>query len=449
MLTVGRNHSKLTLQDQECLKMLKSNYNVLNGFFLEKNVSRKDLPQDFKYLINPKHMCMQDVTNKSDPLAPIKVNVPKDIFIIIMIHSAPSNVNLRESIRETWGSVKEYQNYSIRLIFMLGIAANETIQAKLTNESKMYEDIVQASFIDAYVNMTYKISMGFKWISYYCPQAKFVLKMDDDIFADILQVITTLRYFDEIYSSYLIRDIDKIRPKERLLPYLYNRTRALPIESFGYIIKGFKLRENLIDRVTTSLTITNATQNSTTQGYTSCDERPYTMFDTDQYISTEYRKLFGSKGRIRDIILCRVQINERVLRDGGKWHTTPNEYPGIFYEPYCSGWIMILTPPTAYKIHKAYFARPYYKVDDAHVTGRLARMAGTLMIDVGDGFNLESKFDEFYTAKPFSFGRDQYLTHKMKYIFFSENDGNREKIKSYWTKALMAHNRYGHFLIKK
>lgn len=41
---------------------------------------------------------------------------------------------------------------------------------------------MQGNFKDAYRNLTYKHVMGLKWASRFCPNAKFVLKSDDDVF---------------------------------------------------------------------------------------------------------------------------------------------------------------------------------------------------------------------------------------------------------------------------
>ncbi|CAK9294336.1 unnamed protein product [Gordionus sp. m RMFG-2023] len=440
--------------DDECLKQLKSNYTMLNGIFLAKNVSLKDLPQDFEYIINPENMCYEYVTDmNSQQYAKKYTKVPKDIFIIIMIHTAPSHRNLRESTRETWGSIKEYYNYNIRIIFVLGITRDKSIQQQITNESDTYGDIVQASFLDAYVNMTYKMSMGFKWISYYCPHAEFILKMDDDIYADIFQVITTVHYFEKTYRSFLIDNIDRIRPKEKLLPYVYNQTDTLPMEHFDYIISGSQLREKLMRQATTPKPNINETiiPNDNIGGNTSCDEKAYTMLETDPHISAEYTKLFGSRNRIRDIIICSIMVNSAVLRDpNSKWYVPLEDHAGNFYEPYCSGWIMIMTPSTAYKLHKAYFTQPYLFVDDAHVTGKLARMAGTVLVTIHETVFLEGNFDRFIKPEQFNFVTPQppETATSVKYVFCN-NDGDREKMKFYWNKTLLAHNRYRQFLSKK
>lgn len=102
-------------------------------------------------------------------------------FLLILVHSAPTNFKKRLLIRETWGSLTDQ---STRLIFLLGAVNSSHLQQSLEVENSMFSDMVQGNFIDAYRNMTYKHVMALKWFSYYCPEAKYVLKIDDDVFVN-------------------------------------------------------------------------------------------------------------------------------------------------------------------------------------------------------------------------------------------------------------------------
>ncbi|CAK9294339.1 unnamed protein product [Gordionus sp. m RMFG-2023] len=450
-LKQNRNNFHLPPKNDECLQQLKSNYTMLNGFFLEKSASLKDLPQDFEFLINPENMCYAKVADESlDPLSQKDARRPEDIFIITMIHTSPNHFDLRESIRETYGSVKEYFNYKIRLVFVVGTTLDPSIQTQITNESKIYGDIVQASFVDAYRNMTYKITMGFKWISYYCPHAKFILKLDDDYYTDIFQVITTLDYFDKTYGSYLIQNIDKIRPKERLLPYINNQTDILSLETFDFVINDLKLRDSFMSNHAANSLTNDENMNPNSSQDTNCEQKSYTIFDTDPEISREYRELFGNTKRLRDIFFCAVKFNTIVLRSPSyKWYATEKEYIGNYYEPFCVGMVMILTPPTAYKLYKAYFTQPYFFIDDAHVTGKLARMTGTLMIDIQNTIHHEEDTLNLWLKEDQLGAMDDppwVTSSKLKYIL-NGNGASRENMKKYWNKTLIGHNRHERFFV--
>lgn len=116
-----------------------------------------------------------------------------DIFLLIFIHSAPRNFAKRKTIRETWASTRNVSCSQIRHVFLLGMVDDYELQRSIDSENKATGDIVQGNFLDTYRNLTYKHVMGLKWITYYCRNAKFILKTDDDIFVDVIQLVSHLK----------------------------------------------------------------------------------------------------------------------------------------------------------------------------------------------------------------------------------------------------------------
>lgn len=51
----------------------------------------------------------------------------------------------------------------------------------LIDENKLHNDIVQENFLDTYKNLTLKTIMGLKWVSDYCGNASYAMKIDDDV----------------------------------------------------------------------------------------------------------------------------------------------------------------------------------------------------------------------------------------------------------------------------
>lgn len=100
-------------------------------------------------------------------------------LLLILVHSHPSNEKLRKTIRATWGSVI---GRHFKLLFLFGIPKTKKEQRILTAENGRYGDVVQGNFADTYRNLTYKHVMALKWAIYFCPDAKYVLKCDDDVF---------------------------------------------------------------------------------------------------------------------------------------------------------------------------------------------------------------------------------------------------------------------------
>lgn len=123
---------------------------------------------DFKYRI-PKLPCNQTS------------EIPD---IIAMIHSGPLHIEQRQAIRETWGR----SNPKFRAYFILGSVLTKIVQTQIEREDAEHNDIIQGNFIDSYHNLTYKHTMVLKWASTNCPEAKYVIKLDDDVFPNIFKI---------------------------------------------------------------------------------------------------------------------------------------------------------------------------------------------------------------------------------------------------------------------
>lgn len=119
--------------------------------FINDRTTLIDL-QNFSFIIN------NNVCNKTKP-----------IILLILVHSAPVNLQKRNAIRETWGQ----QSISVITLFLVGISSH--YKKELIEENSMYKDLIQGNFVDVYRNITYKHVMGLKWVTYYC-SGKFLNK---------------------------------------------------------------------------------------------------------------------------------------------------------------------------------------------------------------------------------------------------------------------------------
>ncbi|RZC32725.1 Galactosyl T domain containing protein [Asbolus verrucosus] len=102
-------------------------------------------------------------------------------LLLILVHSDPKNVETRNTLRQTWGR----NTPLIKVLFVTGLVRRPALKQLLELENEEYGDLIQGSFYDAYRNMTYKHVMVFKYAIYHCPQAKYILKTDDDVFVNI------------------------------------------------------------------------------------------------------------------------------------------------------------------------------------------------------------------------------------------------------------------------
>lgn len=136
--------------------------------FISTTVLPSVNPHDFKCLINPKDLCSS-----------------KNLHFIIYVHSAPRNYKKRQTIRQTWGARSVLKKYHMRVVFIMGVVADQTVMDQVRLESNTYGDIVVENFLDTYRNLTYKAIAGLKWVSNYCDAVTYVIKSDDDILIDM------------------------------------------------------------------------------------------------------------------------------------------------------------------------------------------------------------------------------------------------------------------------
>ena len=67
-------------------------------------------------------------------------------------------------------------------------------------EAEDHNDVVIEDFHDTYLNLTLKTTFMLKWIGKSCPDAKFVFKVDDDVFVNTEKLWATLES-SHLYSS--------------------------------------------------------------------------------------------------------------------------------------------------------------------------------------------------------------------------------------------------------
>ncbi|ELT94601.1 hypothetical protein CAPTEDRAFT_25724, partial [Capitella teleta] len=125
---------------------------------------------------------------------------PSHVTMVILVHCAVGYFYERQLIRETWGSVvgpdarrwpgTDATYPEIRLYFLIAQPEeyDKEEELKLLNEQEVNNDLIRATFIDSYHNLTLKSLMGLKFMKEHCPRVNHLLKTDDDIFLNIYQI---------------------------------------------------------------------------------------------------------------------------------------------------------------------------------------------------------------------------------------------------------------------
>ena len=145
------------------------------------------------------------VPSSSQAQFKVKSNEEVAPFLLAFVHSAPSNFARRKVIRQTWAHPSTLAPLNVKVVFILGLSLDPTINALVDTESAKYSDLVQGNFVDSYKNLTYKHLAGYKWVMRFCNYSKFIMKVDDDAFVDVFKVVSTLKYmFLSDYGNSLI-----------------------------------------------------------------------------------------------------------------------------------------------------------------------------------------------------------------------------------------------------
>ncbi|KAM6127330.1 UDP-GalNAc:beta-1,3-N-acetylgalactosaminyltransferase 1 [Phoenicopterus ruber ruber] len=138
----------------------------------------------------------------------------KDVnpFLVILVSSRPKDVKSRQAIRVTWGSQKFWWGHRILTLFLLGQdteSKEDPAALSVEDESILYGDIIRQDFMDTYDNLTLKTIMAFRWVSEFCPNARFLMKTDADVFintGNLVKLLLKLNASENIFTGYPLID---------------------------------------------------------------------------------------------------------------------------------------------------------------------------------------------------------------------------------------------------
>lgn len=148
------------------------------------------------------------------------------VDVIILVPSRPGSCSLRRAIRATYGrmskdKVARINSFNIkkivRVVFLLGKTSNVSETEIVERESSTFQDIVEIDFIDSYYNLTTKVLHGLKWIRMNCPDVDFVVKADEDVFINIIELIRQLHKFSNEGSEYVLGTVQREKRNTKVI----------------------------------------------------------------------------------------------------------------------------------------------------------------------------------------------------------------------------------------
>ncbi|XP_062855606.1 N-acetyllactosaminide beta-1,3-N-acetylglucosaminyltransferase 3-like [Trichomycterus rosablanca] len=161
---------------------------------------------------------------------PILLDVPRkcggarnsgNIFLLLVIKSSPANYERRAVLRKTWAAERLQSGKWIRTVFISGTSGKgfekERLNKLLEIENREHRDVLQWDFDDSFYNLTLKQMLFLSWMERRCPDARFLLNGDDDIFANTNNVVEFLKGLDDdqgsrhLFVGHLIYNVGPIR----------------------------------------------------------------------------------------------------------------------------------------------------------------------------------------------------------------------------------------------
>lgn len=256
-----------------------------------------------------------------------KCVLPADekLRLVYIVKSATLHFDRRQAIRQSWGYEKRFSDVNIRTVFILGTNGDSDgeIQKKIELEKMSYRDIVQADFEDTYFNNTIKTMIGFKWAVQHCPNSKFYMFSDDDMYVSTKNVLSFIRNPTQ-YPEYMIDHIAARNAES-------NRKK---------------------DIVNNNFTGTQKTQKKRIDPFLDLE------LPEDVKLLTGY-VFFSAPHRHRS----------------SKWHVTLSEYPYHMWPPYVTAGAYIVSHSVLFDLYYASFFSKHFRFDDIYV-GILAKKMG-------------------------------------------------------------------------
>ena len=140
-----------------------------------------------------------DVTSFQYPIdiGPCKI---RDKGLFTGVVSASPNFKRRRDIRRTWlrhlnDKRMMEANNSINVVgfgFILGQTNDTHVQTRIEKESRAHGDILQVQIMDEYFDLAVKGVTFYNWLNKNCARVDFVLKVDDDVYVNIRQLVSLL-----------------------------------------------------------------------------------------------------------------------------------------------------------------------------------------------------------------------------------------------------------------
>lgn len=252
-------HLHVDVREKVQVKQTTKNYSSVYSWpRCQQNVSAANvsgfssLPgniQDFLYYRHCRHFPMLlDLPDKCGG-----AEKSGDVFLLLVIKSSPVNYERREVLRKTWAKERLHNGVWIRRIFISGTMDSgfekQRLNRLLELEQREYKDILQWDFSDTFYNLTLKQILFLEWMERNCPNARFLLNGDDDVFSHTDNMVLYLQSLKDndgskhLFTGHLIQNVGPIRGtwSKYYIPVQVHESDSYPryCGGGGFLLSGY------------------------------------------------------------------------------------------------------------------------------------------------------------------------------------------------------------------
>ncbi|XP_060078398.1 beta-1,3-galactosyltransferase brn-like [Ylistrum balloti] len=226
-----------TEQDVEC-EISFSEFNYPLEINMTKLVSDYKRQGYVNEVIINKYTHIETIVPAKSCMYGDKKESQKNVFMIYLIKSTPTNYARRNAIRKSWADENKFPN--IRLVFLMGIPERSALNDMVLAESKEFSDILQLDFIDTYYNLTLKAIGGIRWTAKNCPGAKFAVMGDDDYYVATDFMLSLLEHIHSFQPAgvYMGGLIHSAKPQRDRSAKWYISPADYPFNKYPPVIRG-------------------------------------------------------------------------------------------------------------------------------------------------------------------------------------------------------------------
>ncbi|KAK5969204.1 Hexosyltransferase [Trichostrongylus colubriformis] len=137
-------------------------------------------------------------------------------LLVATVLTTAKRYEMRQAIRETWASPKEFHAVKTgRILVYFILSAPTTVHElyMLRREQRIHNDLIVTDLPESYNNLVFKVYASMVFHQQYCPMARFLMKVDDDVSVHLDRMVELWKMDTKADMSLYCRVWPKSRPQ--------------------------------------------------------------------------------------------------------------------------------------------------------------------------------------------------------------------------------------------